>query len=218
MSTTYAKFMITRISRLALLTLLLAVAIAGIPGQTQAQIAIPPQYTVFMRLFAVGSSTAINGDSQDPRFPGSAGWFPLNSFNMGASNTVSLGTGTGGAGSGKTSFGQLEANKALSIISPKLLTTLATGAHFDKMEIVVGNAEVSANVAPTRFTFKTVFVTSQNWKGTTSSSAPSETVQLAVGAVGISVTPIGSDGQPAGPPVSAGWSILGNVPFDPNAP
>lgn len=89
--------------------------------------------------------------------PGIIGPNPIINFTLGGLNNTTIGSATGGAGTGKVSFAPLNVTKMLDGMSPVLLTHLASGNHFKEVKIEVFGA---GNVLIATYKFKTAFVTS----------------------------------------------------------
>jgi type VI secretion system secreted protein Hcp len=68
----------------------------------------------------------IPGESTDDKHRGE---IVLTSFSMGESNPTTIGSATGGAGSGKVSFHDFNFTAKFSKASPKLMLACATGQH-----------------------------------------------------------------------------------------
>ena len=60
------------------------------------------------------------------------GWIELDSFSFGASNPVSIGTGSTGAGAGKASLSSFNVMKRTDSSSPVLFQKCCMGQHFAK--------------------------------------------------------------------------------------
>ena len=82
---------------------------------------------------------------------------PIINFTLGGTNATTIGSGSGGAGSGRISFAPLNVTKMLDSMSGVLLTHLASGEHFREVKIEVFGA---GNALLATYRFRTAFVTS----------------------------------------------------------
>jgi len=99
------------------------------------------------------------------------------SWSLGVSNSVSVGSASGGAGAGKATFDDLTITKKVDASSPKLISACASGKHFADATLVV-----TANGTTNTYRLKEVFVTSvkQSDDGSTDTN-PLEKVTLTFG-------------------------------------
>src|SRR5688572_15360328 len=58
------------------------------------------------------------------------------SFSWGAENSTTIGSATGGAGTGKVAFNNLKITKKIDVASPALFQRLASGQHIKSIELV----------------------------------------------------------------------------------
>jgi type VI secretion system secreted protein Hcp len=79
------------------------------------------------------------------------------SFDWDAENPTTIGSATGGAGTGKVKFNEFTITKTADTASPKLFQTMATGSHFKKAILTVRKAGAKEPYYEIRF--HTVFVT-----------------------------------------------------------
>jgi type VI secretion system secreted protein Hcp len=80
----------------------------------------------------------------------------LQSFSWGVTNPTTIGSGGGGAGTGKVQLGDVTVGRAIDSVSPRFFQAAATGQHFPSATIVLTTAKGSTM----QYTFNTVFVTS----------------------------------------------------------
>jgi type VI protein secretion system component Hcp len=113
---------------------------------------------------------------------------PIFSFNLGASNSATIGGAGGGAGAGKVNFSSLNVSKMVDAMSVPLLKAAALGTHFSSVVIEVSN--VGSAVPFATYTFGTVFVTADTLGSNTESVA--ETVAFEFGRITSDVTLNGS--------------------------
>src|SRR3954454_19699325 len=121
----------------------------------------------FMRIDPGPGNTQIAGESQDVNFPGKQGYIAIKSFSYGVENATTIGSQTGGAGTGKAKFNALEMEKDVDSTSPQIFQALAQGQHFNGIEIVArkaGAAPTAARVA-SRSYFSLAFPTSDQQSG-----------------------------------------------------
>lgn len=83
---------------------------------------------------------------------------PIQSFSLGGSNPTTIGSSTGGAGTGKVNFADLNVLKYVDGLSVPLVKAMATGQHFNFVKIEVFEVGTPAPFAT--YTFSTAFVSS----------------------------------------------------------
>ena len=83
---------------------------------------------------------------------------PIRSFQLGATNPTTIGSASGGAGSGKVTFSDLSVSKMVDAYSVQLLKASAQGTHFT--DLTIQAFEVGASVPFATYLFNQVFVTS----------------------------------------------------------
>jgi type VI secretion system secreted protein Hcp len=143
---------------------------------------------------------ALNGD---PNFH----LVELSGFDLGAQNTVTIGSSTGGAGSGKVQFQNFTVTKPLDSLSPSLFLTLASGAHYKTVLIVVRRTSGTTSVPLFVYVMKLVFLTKIHVTG--SSRPPVETIEGEAGSLALAVYKQGSQGKSSLGPTS-GWNRVTN--------
>ncbi|MDO6590541.1 Hcp1 family type VI secretion system effector [Loktanella sp. D2R18] len=114
--------------------------------------------------------------------------FEISDFSFGVENTVNLGSGSGGAGSGKANFSEFEVNKLTDTGSCGLFATCCTGNHFDEAIVELRRAGGSNNKSGTTFIkihFKMVIVTEMTWNGADGEDGLNESVKFKYGALRI---------------------------------
>jgi type VI protein secretion system component Hcp len=162
-------------SKLVALTVASAAALALAPSAHAAT-------DYFMRLDPVSTDTQIKGESTDATFKD---WISIKSFNWGVENPTTLTSATGGAGTGKAKFNQLEVEKTVDSTTPQVFQRLASGQHFAGVEIVARKAGATApsSATPTRYYFSLAFPVSQEQSGDSGDDAPAEKLTFSFGAV-----------------------------------
>ncbi len=165
-------------------------------------------YSSFMKF----NETVTTGESQDAKYPGSAGWIELFSFSWGASNPTSIGVGSGAA-TGRVSISSFNVMKKFDVASPVLFSQCCLGKHFTGAEVALTKA--GGNAVPLEFikyTFEEVFVESIQWSGSAGGDdTPTESVSFAFGKVKIEYEEQKPDGTQGAQP-KASWDIRKNTP------
>jgi type VI secretion system secreted protein Hcp len=72
------------------------------------------------------------------------GYIEISSFSFGASNPISVGSGTGGSGAGKVSLSDFAITKELDSSSPQLFQKVITGAVIPTVTLVIKSIESAA--------------------------------------------------------------------------
>ena len=88
-------------------------------------------YDAFLKL------DGMDGESTDDKYKG---WVEVQSFSMGITHLTTIGSATGGAGSGRTTVGELQIQKVVDKSSAVLFQKCATGEHFAKGKLVARKA------------------------------------------------------------------------------
>ena len=111
----------------------------------------------------------------------------LYSFSFGASNPVTIGSQSTGAGAGKVSLSSFNAMKKTDSASPLLFAACAKGSHIDKASVVLRKAGGDAGQSIfLEYDFSLVYIESIQWSGSTGGDdTPTESVSIAYGAVKI---------------------------------
>jgi type VI secretion system secreted protein Hcp len=139
--------------------------------------------------------------------------FEIYSFSWGASNPMSLGSGSGGAGTGKVQFSDFNVMKRFDKATPKLMQTMSSGGHFGKAHVVMrktGTDKTKAGDAFIILDFHMVFVTSVQESGSSGGDdVPTESVSFTYGAVEMNYKPQDKAGK-LGTPVPFTWSVIKN--------
>jgi type VI secretion system secreted protein Hcp len=156
-----------------------------------------------------GGAPNANGESTDKEF-GPKKAFEIYSFSWGASNPVTIGSATAGAGAGKVSISSFNVMKKSDSSSPALFLNCAKGQHFTAGHVVMRKAGGTALQYLT-YDFTEVFVESIQWSGSSGGDdTPTESVSFAFSKVDIKYTPQKADGT-AGTPIPASWDLTQNV-------
>ena len=158
-------------------------------------------YDAFLKL------TGVTGESQKENHTGE---IDLMSFSWGASNSSSVGTGTG-ASVGKVSVSDFSIMKSTDSSSPVLFQKCCDGSV-----MTTGTVTLQRQVAGTAtpylvYTFTNVYVTSLQWSGSGGAGdAPMESVSFCFEVGTVDYTPLKDDGT-AGNAIHGGWDVGQNV-------
>ena len=164
-------------------------------------------YDAFMWL--KGGEPEAKGESTDKTFA-SKGAFEIYSFSWGASNPVTIGSATGGAGAGKVSISSFNVMKKTDSASPALFLNCCKGKHFTEAHVVLRKAGGEALEYLT-YDFEEVFVESVQWSGSSGGDdVPTESVSFAFGKVDLKYTPQKGKGE-KGTPIPATWDVRTNT-------
>jgi type VI secretion system secreted protein Hcp len=161
-------------------------------------------------VYFVGGNTPAEGETTDPFFR-TVKAFEVQSFSFGIENPTSLGSASGGAGTGKAKFSEMTLLKKVDSASPALFRTCATGEHYTKMVLAVreGNNVYLIN------TFNLVFINKVRTVGN-QGEAPLEEVSVAYGSQQVQYFPRRPDGT-LGPGKETSWNQVTNS-SDPGIP
>ncbi|HVK15393.1 MAG TPA: type VI secretion system tube protein Hcp [Fimbriiglobus sp.] len=159
-----------------------------------------------------GGAVLPEGETSDKEFAAKKA-FEVFSFSLGASNPTTIGSGSGGASSGRVSYSTVNVMKRTDKSSPKLVATCNSGGHFGKVTLVLrksGQDKAKAGEAFLTYEFHKVFVDSIQWSGSSGGDdVPTESLSLAFGAIKIGYKPQNKDGS-LGTEVPATWSLIKN--------
>jgi type VI secretion system secreted protein Hcp len=158
-------------------------------------------YDAFLKL------DGITGESQKT---GHTGEIDLMSFSWGASNSSSVGTGTG-VSVGKVSVSDFSIMKSTDSSSPVLFQRCCDGSVIAN-GVVTLQRQVAGTATPYLvYTFTNVYVTSVQWSGSGGSGdAPMESVSFTFETGKVTYTSLNDDGS-QGNPVDGGWDVGQNA-------
>src|SRR3954468_18546349 len=164
----------------------------------------------FMRIDPGPGNAQILGESQDVSVPGKQGYIPIKSFSYGVENPTTIAAQTGGAGTGKAKFNELEIQKDVDSTSPQIFQALAQGQHFNGIEIIArkAGATTAAPIA-NRTYFSLAFPTAEQQSGDSADDTTQEKLTFNYGGLALKYvgqTPTGA----AKPAVLAKWSQITN--------
>src|SRR5215831_13552855 len=154
-------------------------------------------FDAFLTFVSSGTTPTTQGEFTDQTFPNGA--VQVRDFSFGIQNTPTIGSASGGAGSGKANFVELNIGKTVDSASPTLFTVCAAGQHYDTVRLALRKSTATGNTFFVVYTFKLVFVESVNWSGSSGDDTPSEMVKLLYGAVQVTYRKQNSDGTLAAP-------------------
>jgi type VI secretion system secreted protein Hcp len=148
----------------------------------------------------------VAGESTDDKHKGE---IEILSYNFGATHNTTVGSATGGAGSGKTTFQNFTFHHAVDKSSPLLFQACASGTHYAKATLTVrkaGGTQMEYLVVK----METVFVESVSVAGSgMAQEVPTEQVSLAVGQIVFDYKEQKPDGTLGGS-VTGGWNVTTN--------
>jgi type VI secretion system secreted protein Hcp len=165
--------------------------------------------------YTTTDSDKIPGETQDVEMKKKKA-FEVLSFELGAENTINIGSISAGGGAGKAAFKEFTITKKTDSASPGLFFCLVTGNHFGDLVIDLRRTGGSANLKDEkniflRFTFKLVMVQDISWSGSDGDDICEETVIFQYGAMQVDYRPQNVDGS-HGEKVSVQWSRVKNEP------
>ena len=163
-------------------------------------------YDAFM--WITGGDPNPKGETNDDKFK-PKGAFELYSFSWGASNPVTIGSATSGAGAGKVSISSFNVMKKTDKASPVLFLACCKGSHYPKADVVLRKSGGAA-IEYLTYTFTEVFIESIQWSGSSGGDdVPSESVSFAFGKCEIKYYPQDEKGG-LGTAVPATWDLRTN--------
>jgi type VI secretion system secreted protein Hcp len=158
----------------------------------------------FLKVDSVtGESTATNH----------TGEMEILSFSFGASNPSSVGSQSGGSGTGKVSLSSFTVSKLTDSGSCALFNACCTGTAFASAVVTLQIATGTGGQLPYLvYTFSNIYVDSINWGGSgDGSSKASETVSFSFASVSIAYSQQAADGS-VSPTGNASWNVTTNSP------
>ncbi len=147
----------------------------------------------------------VDGVDGEATAQGFEGQIVLDSFQLGANNPTSIGSG-GGAGAGKVTLSSFVVTKHTDSSSVPLFLACCTGSHFANAEVTIRKAG-GEQVEFLKYIFDTIFVEDISWSGGTGDDVPIEVLSLAFGSVEMTYTPQNADGT-MGSPIVAKWDQI----------
>ena len=189
-----------KLRQIAIGTVVSIVAVFGVAPAAQAQ------EDYFLAVQTAGApGPVVQGESLDAFFRG-RGAIDLISFDWSAENPTTVGSATGGAGTGKAKLNRLTVEKRVDSASAALFQRMASGLHFPSMELFVRRAGATG-AGHLKYRFTLVFVSSVSPSG--DGEEMRERVTFEYGAVAQSYTQ--QTGTRAGTVFEAGWNQVTNT-------
>lgn len=159
------------------------------------------QTEFFMRFRGTSTVPAPIGDSPDPVYSGSNGWFRVTSFHCGivATNLAVSGSGTPVV---RAEAIELQVTKAVNGVSPWYLGTMVRGVRLGSTEVVARKAGAPNGLAYLSYEFGLSLPRHQSWTG--GGDDPQEFLQVHYERLTLTFRPIAPDGS-FGAPISQTW-------------
>lgn len=162
--------------------------------------------------FCYLEGSGVSGETQDTTYKAKGG-FEISNFEIGAENTINIGSVSSGGGAGKASFKELSITKKTDTASCAIFSKLCEGNHFSDMVIELrrsGGAAGSTGLVFLKWEFKLVMVQDMTWSGSDGDDVCEESLTLQYGAMKVTYTQQAIDGT-AGAQSSAEWSRVLNM-------
>jgi type VI secretion system secreted protein Hcp len=158
-------------------------------------------YDAFLKL------DGIPGESQKDNHKGE---IDIMSFSWGASNSTSVGTGTG-ASTGKVSVSDFSVMKSSDSSSPNLFQKCCDGTVVTSADVTLQRQTNQGAAAYLVYHFDNVYVTSVQWSGSGGSGdSPMESVSFCFEKGTVDYTPLDDNGAP-GTAIHGGWDVGANT-------
>ena len=141
------------------------------------------------------------------------GAFELKDWSFEVTNKSTIGSATGGAGSGKAEFAEFNITKTTDTASPAFFRNCVAGAHYKTVTLAMrkaGGDPKSAGKPFLLYKFGTVFTTKISWES--GEDAPTEKITFVYGTLEVEYRTQNPDGTP-GPGIPQGWSQINNKAF-----
>ena len=132
------------------------------------------------------------------------------SFSWGASNPVTVGSGSGGMAAGKVSVSSFNIMKKSELSSPMLFAACCAGQHLPSAVVTMRKAtgEDGGQGAFLVYTFTDVMIESIQWSGSSGGDdTPTESVSIAFAKVKIEYSKQAEDSGTLTPAGSASWDL-----------
>ena len=191
-----------------------ATGAAGATGATgpagSVQVSSGPGADIFMYLAPTNDLGKLSGESGDQLTPSKTKAFELSSFTLDASNPISIGSATTGAGAGKVKFEPFQFVKPVDKYTAELFQDLSSGTKIPSIEIVVRRPGDNGLENPLiQYMLKPVILTNLHISG--ESRSATETIQAEFGAVQFAVYAQKPNGQST-VTSTGGWNQITNKP------
>ncbi len=148
----------------------------------------------------------INGQNGNPCA------FEIKDWSFGVENPTTIGSATGGAGSGKAKFNEFTITKTADSASPVFFKNLATGVHYNTVKLTMRKAGGDPHTAGQPFltyTFGTVFTTKIDWSGP-GDEGPEEKITFVYGTLTVEYKTQKPDGT-IGTSITNCFDVIRNV-------
>jgi type VI secretion system Hcp family effector len=157
-------------------------------------------YDAFLKL------DGVTGESQKANHQGE---IDLSYFSWGASNSSSVGTGTG-ASQGKVAVADFKVTKPTDSSSPVLFQKCCDGS-VAATAVVTLQRQTKAGAQPYLvYRFTNVYLTGVEWTGAGGDATPAEVISFCAEVCMVDYTPLGDDGSP-GNAIHGGWDVGQNI-------
>src|SRR5262245_36647535 len=164
----------------------------------------------FLKFDKSTQAPSLDGESQDPTFPKA---IEISEFNWGIENPITIGSATGGAGTGKAKFEEVQIKKTPDASSAGLMMALGKGVAIPNAWIIVRKAGdgTTAGKPYLQYRLNRVYVTKIDVSNSSGDDTPTENVTLAVGAIQQSYLKQGTTA-----PMVTGWDQVTNTLMSPD--
>jgi type VI secretion system secreted protein Hcp len=152
------------------------------------------------------------GETKDDSMKGMNA-FEVLSFELGAENTINIGSISGGGGAGKATFKEFTVTKKTDTATTDLFKALVTGKHFQDLFVELrrsGQDATKSGGVFLRFEFALVMVQDISWSGSDGDDICEETVIFQYGAMKVQYYQQDAQGKMASEPKQMMWSRVKN--------
>lgn len=154
----------------------------------------------------------VQGETQDETYKKNKA-FEIISFELGAENTISIGSFSSGGGAGKAQFKEFTVTKKTDRCSVGLFHGLVTGKHYEQMVVELrraGETMTQTGGLFLKFEFRLVMIQDIAWSGSDGDDVPEETVIMQFGAVELTYIPQKKSGEKESKKAVTAWSRVLN--------
>jgi type VI secretion system secreted protein Hcp len=182
---------------------MLIVAAGLLLGAGKPRVAVAASDPIFMQYGdpnGTGNEAWIKGDSFAASHPQ---WIELSSFSWSVENPTTIGSATGGAGTGKAKFNDFVVTKPVDKTSPQFFHELTIGNH--KSLVTIDFTKISGTGTEQtylEYRMGVVFTTKISWSS--GGDQPTESLTMVAGSVGVKTFAFRSDGTPE-PTLNQSW-------------
>lgn len=137
-------------------------------------------------------------------------YIEIYSFSFGVSNPVSIGTGRGGASTGKASLSSFNVMTRMEKSNPTLFQDCCSGKHYPTAEVTLNKSGAESNPF-LKYEFVGVYIESLQWSGSSGGDdVPTASLSFAFEKVKMTYQQQDSKGN-VGKPVIGSWDVTANV-------